>query len=98
MDEAALELLRTNSGLRLDRDGRLWHFGEPVEHPGVDRAFRRGLGRAPDGRATITVGRTWAYVVAEGPLYQVLDISLGEAGERLVHASVRLDDGTEEPL
>ncbi|HXU81218.1 MAG TPA: hypothetical protein VN914_07460 [Polyangia bacterium] len=49
-DHAAfLERVRT-SGIRIDREGRLWHQGQTVDHAGLRAALFRWLDRNPDGR------------------------------------------------
>jgi len=99
LDPALIERLRENSHIRLDQDGRFWHEGAPVEHPLVVQAFHRGLGRAPDGRPTITFGRTWCYIAAEGYLYRVIAAICEAAPDgSLSSCRLRLDDSTEEPL
>jgi hypothetical protein len=99
LDPAIIEKLRENSRIRLDRDGRFFHEDVLVEHPLVALAFHRGLGRAPDGRPTITVGRTWCYIQAESTLYIVraalCDV---DATGALRSCLLRLDDGTEESV
>lgn len=97
-DPAQLERLREQSGLSLDMDGRFFHEGVAVEHPRVLAAFRRGLGRAPDGRPTVTFGPAWAYLQVEDTLYQARRALCEAAGEALAACTLRLDDGTEEPL
>ena len=99
MDPAVIERLRENSHIRLDREGRFWHEGALVEHPRVALAFHKGLGRAPDGRPTISFGRTWCYIVAEGPLFQVrAALCTPAADDSLRSCLLRLDDGSEEAL
>lgn len=97
LDPAEIERLRENSHIRLDGEGRFWHEGALVEHPRVAEAFHRGLGRAPDGRPTITFGRTWCYIEAEGPLYLVrAAVCQATTDGGLITCTARLDDGTEE--
>jgi hypothetical protein len=99
LDEAAIERLRENSHIRLDREGRFWHEGGLVEHPRVAEAFHRGLGRAPDGRATLRVGPTWCYIEVEDTLYQARRaLCESTPAEELSSCLLRLDDGTEELL
>lgn len=62
---------REDSGLVLDRDGRWFHDGEPVEHPKIVEAFNRGLERAPDGRYLLRFGPDWCYVTVEDAPLQV---------------------------
>ncbi len=98
LSPAEVERLRENSHIKLDADGRFWHEGGLVEHAGVARAFHRGLGRAPDGRPTLTIGRTWCYLTADDTLYLVRAALCEPAGERLSSCLLRLDDETEEQL
>lgn len=98
MDPETLERLRENSGLRLDQEGRFWHEGVLVEHPKVALVFHKGLGRAADGRATLTVGRTWAYIEVEDVLYRVCQAVCTGAGEVLESCTLRLDDASTEVL
>ena len=60
-----LEKLREQSGLRLDREGRLWHRGEPVEHARTVAVLHQGIHRAPDGRWATRIGREWGYLEVE---------------------------------
>ncbi len=66
MDDDALELLRRNSGLRLDRDGVFHFHGGLVESPRVQALFHRGLSVRRDGEVVLRVGEQWAYVKCEG--------------------------------
>ena len=36
------------SSIRLDADGRFWHAGELVRHPGMQAAFATWIRRHPD--------------------------------------------------
>jgi hypothetical protein len=65
VDEALLQRMREESGLRLDRQGRFLHRGEPVEHQRTAQVLHRGLHRADDGRWATRIGREWAYVEVE---------------------------------
>jgi hypothetical protein len=97
MDPAELERLRENSGLRLDRDGNFFHEGQPVEHPKVIAAFRRGLARSPDGRPIVRFGRTWAYIEVEGTLWRVVRVAFErDAAGHVAVCIASLDDGSEE--
>jgi hypothetical protein len=99
LDPAAIERLRENSRIRLDREGRFWHEESLVEHPRVAEAFHRGLGRAPDGRATLKVGNTWCYIQVEDSLYLVRRaLCESSEGDVLAACVLRLDDGSEEAL
>jgi len=58
----------------LDQEGRYWHEGRQVEHPGVDRMLRRHLQRLEDGRYAVVWGPRRSPVrVADAP-FQVLDL------------------------
>jgi hypothetical protein len=46
---AFLEQVR-RSGIRIDREGELWHEGQPIAHEGLRRALYRWLDRSPEGR------------------------------------------------
>lgn len=103
IDPERLRWLRENSRIRLDADGRFWHRNEPVEHPGVIRLFRQGLGRAEDGRPTLRVGRQWCYIELEDVLFRVkaarCDPEQPTSDEsRLESLHVILDDETEEEV
>ncbi|MFL5362442.1 MAG: hypothetical protein ACJ78U_15890, partial [Myxococcales bacterium] len=65
MDEELLRKLRESSGLRLDREGRFFHQGTPVEHARTVATLHAGLHRAEDGRWATRIGRDWAYVDVE---------------------------------
>lgn len=55
------------STIVLARDGRFWHEGALVEHPGMRRAFASWLGRHPDdGRPILNNGYDWTYLTVEG--------------------------------
>jgi hypothetical protein len=60
-----LEELREQSGLRLDREGRFWHRGDPVEHARTVAVLHQGIHRAPDGRWATRIGKDWAYLEVE---------------------------------
>lgn len=65
MDAALLEQLR-RSGIRIDREGELWHEGEVVRHRGLREAVFRWLDRLPDGRFILRLDeRRYAYVEVE---------------------------------
>lgn len=98
MDPEILERLRENSGLRLDRDGQFWHEGVLVEHPKVALFFHQGLGRSVDGRATLTVGRTWCYLDVEDVLFRVRQAVCTGDEQTLETCTLRLDDSSNEAL
>jgi uncharacterized protein len=65
VDEALLRRLRESSGLRLDREGRFFHQGTPIEHARTLAVLHAGLHRAGDGRWATRIGRDWGYVDVE---------------------------------
>ncbi|MCA1829474.1 MAG: hypothetical protein ABR567_05215 [Myxococcales bacterium] len=65
MDEALLEKLRESSGLRLDKEGRFWHRGTPIEHARTVAALHQGIHRAPNGRWATRIGKEWGYLDVE---------------------------------
>jgi uncharacterized protein len=92
---ALLERFR-QSGLSIDRDGRFWHEGAPVEHGGLRRALFRWLDRLPppDGRHILRLDeQRYVYIdVADTPLVATsLRWSEGTAW-------LGLTDGSEEAL
>jgi len=84
---------REQSGIRLDRQLRWWHDGEPVEHPKIIEAFNRGLSPTGDGRFILTFGRDWCFVAVEDAAYGVLGVDELDSG-----LSLRLSDRTSELL
>ncbi len=84
---------RVRSGIRLDADGQFWHDEQLVTHPGILRAWHRGLERAPDGRYLIRFGHDWAYVRVDDAPFFVLRATPEENGVRL-----RLSNEAEENL
>jgi uncharacterized protein len=94
-DEAALELLRSRSGLSIDDEGRFLHRGEPITHARTLEVLWRSLEQAPDGRWLVRVGRESGYVaVAETPwIVRGIADGPGDAAPILL-----LSDGSEERL
>ena len=92
MDEAHLNLLREQSGLRLDREGQFLHQGEVVEHERLALALHRGLHRAPDGRWATRLGSDWAYVQVDDVARFVRAVAIDE---RLGKLRAELVDGSE---
>ena len=94
-DSAALERFR-QSGISVDREGQLWHEGEPVRHEGMRRAFFRWLDRLPppDGRHILRLDdQRYVYLdVTDTPLVAT---SLRWSGDE---AWLGLTDGSEERL
>lgn len=79
------------STIVLDGEGRFFHDGELVEHPGLRDAFHQWIARHPDdGRFILTNGWDWTYfTVEDAPLFV-----------RAVRPDgvVSLSNGKEEPL
>src|SRR4051812_34809593 len=82
------------STIVLDAEGRFFHDGAAVEHPGMARAFASWIGIHPDnGRFILNNGYDWSYFQVEDVPFFVL--GLREAGGRLW---LLLSDGSESPL
>jgi hypothetical protein len=82
------------SSIVLTEDGRFFHDGAAVEHPGMQKAFASWLTRHPDdGRYILNNGYDWTYLTVEGPAYFVRSVQTSESRPRLV-----LLDGRELPL
>jgi hypothetical protein len=80
------------STIRLDREGRFFHEGERVEHPGLEAAMHTWIARHPDdGRYILTNGYDWTYFTVDDAPYFVR--ALRVEPERVV---LCLSDGTEE--
>lgn len=82
------------SSIVLDAQGRFWHDGELVEHPGMARAFASWIARHPDdGRFILTNQFDWTYFTVEDVPFFVQSLRDADGVPLLV-----LSDGTEEPL
>ena len=92
-DEDALELLRNQSGLSVDLEGRLCHRGEPITHARTLEVLWSSLTRQPDGRYIVRVGRESGYVHLHDAPYGVRGVTF----ERDV-PDLHLTDGSVEPL
>lgn len=82
------------TGIRLDREGRLWHEGAEITHPGLRQAILRWLDRRDDGRPILRLDeRRYAYIDVE-------DAELLALSARWEHDRVwlTLNDGSEEEL
>ena len=88
-----IEQLR-QSGIRLDREGRLWHEGQEVTHQRFQTALRRWLDRLPDGRNILRLDETrYAYVDVEDSHLLVTSVTWEDD-----RAMLLLNDGTSEEL
>lgn len=82
------------STIRLDAEGRFWHDGAPVTHPGMARAFASWIARHPDdGRYILTNGFDWTYFTVDDVPFFVRSLRI--EGDRAI---LTLSDGSEEPL
>ena len=82
------------SSIRLDAEGRFWHDGELVRHPGMQAAFATWIRRHPDdGRYVLCNGYDWTYFSVEDVPYFVRSLRAHPAGLEL-----GLSDGSWEPL
>lgn len=88
-----LELLREQSGLSIDDEGRFRHRGEPITHVRTLEVLWRSLHRRPDGRYQVQVGREVGLVEVRHAPYGVRGAT-SEAAGLLLH----LTDGSAEPL
>jgi hypothetical protein len=86
------------SSIRLDAEGRFWHAGELVRHPGMQAAFATWIRRHPDdGRYVLCNGYDWTYFqVDDVPHFVRTCASAVSSGAEVLRLS--LSDGTEEPL
>lgn len=84
---------REDSGLRLDRQLRWFHDGEPIEHPKIIEAFNRGLTPTEDGRFRLNFGWDWCYVEVEDAAYGVTGLDVLPDG-----VALQLTDRTTERL
>lgn len=82
------------SSIRLDREGRFWHEGARVEHPGMHKAFASWIARHPDdGRYILSNGWDWTYFQVDDVPYFVQSLVVEGGRVRIV-----LSDGSEETL
>ena len=85
------------SSIVLTKDGRFFHEGAPVEHPGMKKAFASWLSRHPDdGRPILNNGYDWTYLTVEGATRFVASVH-GTPG-RPERPELILLDGRELPL
>lgn len=82
------------STIRLDRNGRFWHDGDPITHAGMTAAFSSWIARHPDdGRYILSNGYDWTYFEVEDVPFFVRGVR-DEGGQPVL----ALSDGSEEPL
>ncbi len=94
LDPEILERLRRGIPLRMDRMGGFWLGDEPVTHPRVLAAFRRGLDRSEAGEHTLHVGNQWCYIEIDDCPLRATAVTRDDHGQ----PQVRLDDGRTLPL
>lgn len=81
------------SSVRLDRQGRFWHDGQPVTHAGLERAFATWLRRHPvDGRYVLENGYDWIYLTVEDTPFFVSNVQAADP------IGLDLNDGSHEAL
>ncbi len=81
------------STIRLDAEGRFWHEGALVRHPGLAAALHTWISRHPDdGRFILTNGYDWTYFTVDDAPYTVCSLRVAAEAVILV-----LSDATEEP-
>lgn len=82
------------SSIVLDEQGRFWHDGALVEHPGMARAFAGWIQRHPDdGRFILSNGFDWTYVTVRDVPYFVKSVRAVDDAP-----VAELFDGSDEPL
>lgn len=87
------------STIVLDREGRFFHDGALVTHPGMAKAFSSWIARHPDdGRFILSNGYDWTYFRVEGAPFQVVSLTLEGDPERTDRVCLELSDGTSEQL
>ena len=91
---AAPEGRSRESTIVLDSQGRFQHDGQPVDHPGMARAFASWIDRHPDdGRFILNNGYDWSYFRVEDVPFFVLGVR-----EQAGRLELSLSDGSESPL
>jgi hypothetical protein len=84
------------STIVLDGEGRFWHAGTKVAHPGMARAFASWVARHPDdGRYILNNGYDWTYFAVEDTPFFVERVSERPGAASLV---LELSDGSSEAL
>jgi len=87
------------STIVLDGEGRFFHEGAPVTHPGMAKAFASWIARHPDdGRYILSNGYDWSYFQVEDVPFFVLRVLLPGAEGGSAAPQIELSDGTIEAL
>jgi hypothetical protein len=83
------------STIRIDRDGRFWHAGAPVTHPGLARAFAQWIATDPEtGRYILKNPIDWCFITVDDAPLCVRAIEPDAAGGLVL----QLSDDSREPL
>lgn len=82
-DPARLDFLRRNSGLSVDREGRVRHEGDLLGHPRLTELFLAGLDVDDRGEAIVRIGSQWAYVRCDGTPFVAVRARVDDAAGRL---------------
>ncbi len=89
--------LTRESDIRIDRDGRFWHEGARVLHPGLEQALASWVTREPTtGRYILKNTLDWCYVTVDDAPLAVRAVTF-TSGD-LPWVSLTLSDGTTELL
>ncbi len=96
--EGLIKDVDRESSIVLDREGRFWHDGRPVEHPRLAAALHRWIDRDPEtDRFILRAGQQWCYITVEDAPFQITGVSFeGDAPHTRVE--LILDDETREEL
>jgi hypothetical protein len=94
VNDDALELLRSQSGLSIDAEGRFLHRGEPITHARTLSVLWASLEPTGDGRWLVRIGRESGYVAVEVAPWVVRGVLDGPDGAPWL----LLSDGSREPL
>lgn len=82
------------SRIRIDADGRVWHEGERVAHPGLERALASWVDYDDAaGRYVLRNALDWCWVAVDHTPLVVRAVHVGGEG-----VAVTLSDGSREPL
>lgn len=99
-DQAATKLLShlQEIDLRLDREGRWFHEGDPVTHEGLAAALHRWIDRDDEtGRYIVRSSDQWCFIEVEDAPFIVRAVTLEGQG-RDQRVQLRLSNGTVEEL
>lgn len=87
------------STIVLDKEGRFFHDGAQVTHPGMAKAFATWIARHPDdGRYILSNGYDWSYFHVEDVPFFVVRVRLSGEKNGAESPQIELSDGTIEAL